>query len=84
MCENAASRLQREAYEIQIGGRSKPLKQFNPCAKGLVYTAEIGNGNTRQQILVTQEATITFCNCHKNLTERDLIDYETPKQEKRP
>lgn len=78
MCENAASRLQREAYEAQMRGRSTPLKHFTPCPRGLVYTAEIGNGNERPQILVTQEAALIYCQCHRDMTESMLIEYETP------
>jgi hypothetical protein len=82
MCGNAASRLQREAYAKQVKGRSAPLRHFSPCAKGLVYTAEMGAGNPRPQSLVTQEAARTLCDCHPGLSESDLIGYELPHEEK--
>ena len=79
MCQNAAERLQREAYAHQMKKRKTALKQFNPCQKGLVYTREMGEGNPRPQTLVTQEAAITYCACHNGLSENDLLDYELPK-----
>ena len=78
MCRNAADRLQREAYRKQMGGRNRPLSVFHPCEKGLVYTAELGRGCTRPQSLVTMEAALTHCECHKSLGEKDLIGYELP------
>lgn len=78
MCENAASRLQREAYAHQTKGRKTPPRHFDPCPKGLVYTAELGRGCTRPQSLVTHEAALTPCECHAALTEIDLLDYELP------
>ena len=79
MCENAASRLQREAYALQMRGRSTPLRNFYPCAKGLVYTAEMGRGCKRPQSSVTMEAALTHCDCHSGLGETELIKYECGK-----
>lgn len=79
MCQNAASRLQREAHAQQVKGHSKPLRHFVPCAKGLVYTAECALDNVRPQSLVTHDAALELCNCHNHLSESDLLEYELPK-----
>jgi hypothetical protein len=79
MCQNAAAKLQQEAFAVQIKGRTKPLKRFIPCAKGVVYTAECTKGNTRPQSLVTHDAALEICSCHRSLSENDLISYELPK-----
>jgi len=79
MCQNAAKRLQEEAYAMQSDNGRKKLKHFTPCEKGLVYTAECGSGNKRPQSLVTHDAAMEDCQCHRSLSLSDLITYELPK-----
>ena len=62
--------LQKEAYRQQMIGRTKPLKQFDPCAKGLVFTAAISSGMVSAQAI--QKAAYTLCSCHPDLTEDNL------------
>lgn len=69
-CERAASRLQREKYALT--GLTR--KQFNPCAKGLVYTAAIDSGKVLSEI--ENEAVLTPCQCHPNFDHNMAIAYE--------
>ena len=72
--EYVAHWLQSEAYRKQMEGRTKPLKQFHPCAKGLVFTAAMAKRPIPVTSLVIPEAALTICQCHRGLTEQDLYD----------
>lgn len=74
-CQNAAFRLQAEAYAKQSQGGRIKLKQFLPCAKGLVYSKEAAYP-TRVLAQVANEVVTTHCNCHPDFLVRDAIAYE--------
>ena len=76
--QNAAFRLQREAYEIQIAKLpyGKQLKHFNPCPKGLIFSAELGKEDMRVLIQVEREVILTACECHHSMTIQQLVEYE--------
>ena len=66
-----ANILQSQAYEQQYDKRGKPLKQFIPCQKGLVFTAYMWE-KCEVTMIVIPNAAITQCECHHNLSEIDL------------
>ena len=70
--EYVAHWLQAEAYRQQMEGRTKPLKQFHPCAKGLLFTAAMAKRPIPVTTIVIPEAAITPCNCHNSLPEQAL------------
>lgn len=76
--QNAAFRLQREAYEMQVAKLpyGKQFKQFHPCPKGLIFSAELGKQKMRVRLEVEHEALLTICECHQNMTMQQLVDYE--------
>lgn len=73
--QNACHRLNAEAYEVQVlakkGGR---LKQFTPCAKALVLLRCLSHGDHFGTAHL--KAVLMPCDCHHNLTETQLMDYE--------
>ena len=77
-CQNAAFRLQAEAYKHQNDNRSgrKPLRQFNPCPKGLIYSGELRLVESRPMSLIWNEVVLTPCECHPNFTTDNCIEYE--------
>lgn len=79
LCQNAAFRLQAEAYAAQSKNGTKKLRQFNPCPKGLAYTKELADGNQRAQSLVWNDVYMTSCDCHSSITMNKLIEYENDK-----
>ena len=77
--QNAALHLQREAYRQQMQGRTKPLKHFSPCARGLVFTAACAPAWKGERLSVqteiVYEALMTPCACHTTITESDIWDF---------
>lgn len=69
-CLRAADRLQREKYELT--GLTR--KQFYPCPRGLVYTANIEAGRVMSEI--QNEAIGTHCECHPDFDLKKCLDYE--------
>ena len=71
--QRVAEWLQQEAYRQQIKGRTKPLKQFMPCERGVAITKHL-----RDEKIVTtvalQAASEAWCHCHKHLTLDELIN----------
>ena len=76
--QNASFRLQREAYEMQADKlpARKQLKQFYPCPKGLIFSAELGKQDMRVRLQVEHEVLQTPCECHHGMTMQQLVDYE--------
>lgn len=73
--QNAAHRLNAEAYVMQIAERKgKPLKQFSPCPKATILTAACSD--KRVMSLIENEVALTHCRCHSGLTINKLMDYE--------
>lgn len=54
--EAVAYWLEREAYRQQMEGRTKPLKQFYPCSKALVFTAAMAARPVPVTSVVVQNA----------------------------
>ena len=73
-CLNAAFRLQHEAYVMQAS-RGK-VRHFNPCQKGLVYSAELAQAAIRPLSLLWLEVSTTHCKCHQGMTQNDCLVYE--------
>lgn len=76
-CRNAAERLQAEAYAEQSNGGKRKLRQFIPCARGLVFSAELAKDTPRVLSEIENEALLTPCKCkkHNNLTANKMIEY---------
>ena len=76
-CQNAANRLQAEAYAQQSNGGRRKLKQFFPCARGLVFSKELAKEFPRVLSEIENEALLTPCGCkaHNNLTANKMIEY---------
>jgi hypothetical protein len=63
--QNAAHRLNADAYRLQMKGRDKPLKHFDPCPRSLVLLdclREAGHLGTAMA-----NASLTCCDCHPGL-----------------
>lgn len=75
LAQNAAYRLNAEAYEQQVlASKGRPLKQFTPCPKAeelaQVWRADKHFGRAHAQ------AAITPCACHASLSDSELMAYE--------
>lgn len=74
--QNAAHRLNGEAYNkfglVKVG----KSYQFHPCAKSLVYIEACNRGCDEPTMVVTQQAALEPCRCHTDLTVTQLLDYE--------
>lgn len=82
MCLNAAHRLQSECYDRTVTQLARKQRQFNPCPRGLVYTAEVDAGNPRPMAKVRIEVATTHCVCHPGFTQNICLEYEfTPRKE---
>jgi hypothetical protein len=73
-CQNAAFRLQHEAYVKQA--KTSRVKHFRPCPKGLIYSKELGKDAIRPMSLIWLEVSLTHCDCHPHMTQSDCLDYE--------
>jgi hypothetical protein len=73
-CQNAAFRLQHEAYVLQ--SKRGNVRQFHPCPKGLIYSAELARDEIRPLSLLWLEASLTHCKCHQGMSQGDLMSYE--------
>ena len=73
-CQNAAFRLQHEAYVLQ--SKRGNVRRFVPCPKGLIYSAELARAEIRPLSLLWLEASLTYCKCHQGMTQNDLMEYE--------
>ena len=69
--EYISRHLNLDAYRQQMQGRNKPLKQFLPCSKALVFTGAIGKKEMVSSVVI-QLADRTKCTCHSELTATDL------------
>lgn len=67
-----SNHLEREAYQKQMQGRSKPLARFIPCNKALVFTSAMGIAEGVITGIVIPDAARTICACHNALSEKDL------------
>lgn len=76
--QDIAHVLEAQAYQQQMKGRKKPLKQFIPCNKALVFTKACGNRPIPVTSIVVRAAAITLCDCHHSLSEQDLWDLLIP------
>jgi len=65
-------RLETEAYKLQMKGRNKPLKQFIPCKKALVFTSAMASSAGIVAGVVIPAASSAICACHPGLSEADL------------
>lgn len=75
-CQNAAFRLQSECYALQSNKGKKKLRQFIPCAKGLIYSAELSRDEPRVLSLIENEVVMTPCDCHPSFSVNQAISYE--------
>lgn len=72
---NACHRLNAEAYECQVlAHQGRKLRHFEPCAKAEALMSHIRTGEHFGTCHM--KASVTPCNCHGSLTERQLMDYE--------
>jgi hypothetical protein len=70
--ERISTRLNQDAYRLQMSGRKKPLKQFNPCPKSLQLLEDRREGKHFGTSLML--AAMTPCPCHPNASQDDLFD----------
>jgi hypothetical protein len=68
-----ANTLNKEAYRLQVEKhRGRPLAQFNPCQKALVFTAALSKNPIPVTGQVIPVAAQTICPCHQGLSTNDL------------
>jgi hypothetical protein len=73
-CQNAAFRLQHEAYLLQA--KKSKVRHFKPCSRGLIYSAELAKEQIRPLSLLWLEVSLTHCVCHQGFSQNDCMDYE--------
>lgn len=66
--------LNRDAYILQMKNRTKPLKQFYPCPRGVIFTAAMGERPIPVTMLVIPKAALQICDCHPGMGEKELWD----------
>lgn len=74
-CQNAAFRLQHEAYVLQAR-HVKRVRHFKPCPRGLIYSAELAKDVIRPLSLLWLEVSLTHCTCHQGFSQNDCMTYE--------
>lgn len=72
--------LNHDAYLLQMKGRIRPLKEFHPCPKGIVFTAAMSETPVPVTTIVIPRAALQICNCHPHVGEKELWDlWDTTK-----
>jgi hypothetical protein len=74
--ESISTRLNQDAYRLQMSGRKTPLKQFNPCPKSLQLLEDRRNGVHFGTSLML--AAMTPCPCHSGASQDDLFEMCQP------
>jgi hypothetical protein len=73
--EKVSMALNGDAYEMQMKGRNgRPLIQFIPCSKAIIFTAALADIDHHPALFVLADANKTMCSCHPDMTPGDLSD----------